>query len=616
MNERANKRQCLDSTPKKKQSKLTNYIQQCPDFQDCLLNWIISTYQPLVAVQHDSFRKMLSTLNVNAPAVGYDKIRSLMTTKYYDSVHFVKKIVQGKHVSLTTDAWTSIAKEGYVTCTLHFIEPKTWTLHHFSLGIFKKDSTSTARDVIHYAEQHMEDFGITYPQLTCIVTDTESTMIAAGRLFKEKSALSGGNTSWHGCIDHKLELVTKLAFKDSPESNGTMTACHAIVTFFNSSSQATAKLKEKTKARLGVALTVKQDVCTRWWSTFSMCERLLRMKNVLTVMYLDGDIRLCLTEEQWVIVKDLTVLLKPFMVAQKLLEGQSYVTISLIPYMIYKIRNGLTAANVAVESSPQVQSLSTMMLEKFREEFGSGEENSVCFDHINEGNRRRIKGIPKLVLMASLLDPRTKSAIGIPVTDRDVVWEYIVADLVELALSIGPLAPIAIDAAQVIAAPPINRNHNNEDNVNHFLQELNDADDTEEYNDEDLQELNEANIENMGDAARNWDRNTVTHLIHTEVSLFRSANGIQLIDTVTGAFNCPLTWWRLHQNDYPYLAKLAMKLLAIPATSAPSERVFSTAGLTIAKDRARLVSERANELVFLHDSLPEIEKYKNIINNT
>lgn len=107
--------------------------------------------------------------------------------------------------------------------------------------------------------------------------------------------------------------------------------------------------------------------------------------------------------------------------------------------------------------------------------------------------------------MAALLDPRTKSAIGIPVTDRDVVWEYMVADLVELALSIGPLAPIAIDAAQVIAAPPINRNHNNEDNVNHFLQELNDVDDTEEYNDEDLQELNEANIDNMGDAARNWD---------------------------------------------------------------------------------------------------------------
>jgi hypothetical protein len=58
-------------------------------------------------------------------------------------------------------------------------------------------------------------------------------------------------------------------------------------------------------------------------------------------MHLEGDIRLSLTEAQWTVVQDLTILLKSFMVAQKLLEGESYVTISLIPYMIYKIRKDL-----------------------------------------------------------------------------------------------------------------------------------------------------------------------------------------------------------------------------------------------------------------------------------
>jgi hypothetical protein len=114
---------------------------------------------------------------------------------------------------------------------MHFIEPLTWTLHSFSLGIFKKDGTSTANDVVHYAEEHMKKFNVSYPQLTCIVTDKEATMIAAGRLFKKKSTEEGGKTSWHGCINHKL------AFKDTPESIGTMAACHGIVNFFNSSSQ-------------------------------------------------------------------------------------------------------------------------------------------------------------------------------------------------------------------------------------------------------------------------------------------------------------------------------------------------------------------------------------------
>jgi hypothetical protein len=37
--------------------------------------------------------------------------------------------------------------------------------------------------------------------------------------------------------------------------------------------------------------------------------------------------------------------------------------------------------------------------------------------------------------------------------------------------------------------------------------------------------------------------------------------------------------------QYPLLANIALRVLAIPATSAPSERVFSTAGITIAKER-------------------------------
>jgi hypothetical protein len=38
-----------------------------------------------------------------------------------------------------------------------------------------------------------------------------------------------------------------------------------------------------------------------------------------------------------------------------------------------------------------------------------------------------------------------------------------------------------------------------------------------------------------------------------------------------------------------------------------------TAGLTIAKDRAQLEASRANELVFLHESVPALNKYNAVI---
>jgi hypothetical protein len=83
----------------------------------------------------------------------------------------------------------------------------------------------------------------------------------------------------------------------------------------------------------------------------------------------------------------------------------------------------------------------------------------------------------------------------------------------------------------------------------------------------------------------------------------------------TGNYNNPLIWWKIHQYDYPYLAKMAIKLLFIPATSALSEGVFTTAGLPIAKDRTQLDSNWTNELVSPLERPPELEKFLKVANN-
>ena len=46
-------------------------------------------------------------------------------------------------------------------------------------------------------------------------------------------------------------------------------------------------------------------------------------------------------------------------------------------------------------------------------------------------------------------------------------------------------------------------------------------------------------------------------------------------------FNNPLDWWRINEKQFPLIAKMAKRYLAIPATSAPSERVWSLSAFVI-----------------------------------
>ena len=61
-----------------------------------------------------------------------------------------------------------------------------------------------------------------------------------------------------------------------------------------------------------------------------------------------------------------------------------------------------------------------------------------------------------------------------------------------------------------------------------------------------------------------------------------------------------LRWWRKHADAYPHCAAVARRFLAIPASSAASERLFSATGRIVDKRRSRLLPERVESLVFLN----------------
>ena len=64
-----------------------------------------------------------------------------------------------------------------------------------------------------------------------------------------------------------------------------------------------------------------------------------------------------------------------------------------------------------------------------------------------------------------------------------------------------------------------------------------------------------------------------------------------------------LKWWQLNEHRFKTLAVLARKYLAVPGTSVPSERLFSTAGFIVDKCRASLHPDTVDCLLFLNKNM-------------
>jgi hAT family C-terminal dimerisation region len=73
---------------------------------------------------------------------------------------------------------------------------------------------------------------------------------------------------------------------------------------------------------------------------------------------------------------------------------------------------------------------------------------------------------------------------------------------------------------------------------------------------------------------------TDEHKISTEVDFYKNLKGLSVM--LPGeVLSDPLQWWQVQEKILPVLSILARRVLCVPATSAPTERVFSVAGLTL-----------------------------------
>ncbi|KAG7168750.1 hypothetical protein Hamer_G026071 [Homarus americanus] len=90
----------------------------------------------------------------------------------------------------------------------------------------------------------------------------------------------------------------------------------------------------------------------------------------------------------------------------------------------------------------------------------------------------------------------------------------------------------------------------------------------------------------------------------TRLNKFESMEAFQLAATLDPRYKLdwygdPLGYCKAKQPEFPVLTRLAAKYLAIPATSAPVERLFSIASKLLRPERCNLRDNRFEQLMMI-----------------
>lgn len=493
---------------------------------------------PIRTVEHSGFRELLKYL---APTYSIPCRRSItarLGAKYDELIQKAISLFESSDidgVGLTADLWTSIATQGFIGVTAHFID-STWEMRSVALASEQMEESHTGVNIAQRLTEIASTFKIVEKVQGFIHDNAANCNVAARELAKQHG--------WNHqpCVGHTLQLSVKEGLTDRPIAQMLATA-RRIVGYFNRSSVAMTKLHKTREQQGQKQLGLVQDCPTRWNSTHAMLERLEKMEMAVTLVLQNepGCGHLKMSGTQWDMAKDLVKILRPLQIATTVLSAQYQPSISCV----FPILHGLKTEHLA-----------------------SREGDSAIVKRLKSAIRTDLvarfpdNGNYILAWLASALDPRFKSLTFLSEDNKTAVWKHLGEEL-----------------KKVTPAP-------------------------DEAADKESAGGNEGEVSAL---AFLLGSNTTTGAANDESSSELQRYRQELCSVDSGP---PLQWWKANCKRFPNLAKVAKKVLAIPATSTPTERLFSTAGLVCHKKRARLLPENVDKLVFLHENRKFLDSVK------
>jgi hypothetical protein len=308
-------------------SKIDSNSEKGQKFHKSIFEMIILDLQPWCVVNDPGFLRHSARFTPNFEIASEKYYRSMLDPAYQKIKSALKDRLEEEEtetVSIGLDAWSRF-HHGYMGMTIHFIT-KDWERVKFCLACSKFDERHTAANIFQRIESTAEDWDITTKIGVCL-RDNAANVKAA---FNEPGCLFESA----GCLNHSLQLVIKKELFELESVETLIDKCRKLCSHASHSNPFYTELYKQQELQMGNKnrLGLKNDVATRWNSTFYMLERILHLKPAIAATLLNlPSSGVEFTREDWNICEKVVQILGIFEEATKLLSGRESCISSCIP---------------------------------------------------------------------------------------------------------------------------------------------------------------------------------------------------------------------------------------------------------------------------------------------
>ena len=450
-------------------------------------------------------------------------------------------------MGFTTDLWTSRAGWTFIYVSDSSLLDKSFKLHRFTPYIKPFPDRHTGVNIALELDNMIESLGLNNDNIALYTVSDNAANMKLGIRLSE-------HLIQYNCDIHTLQLAVEDTFKDVTGMGNVLKTCKTLATFTHQSTVAQDSLEKAAKENNVAFRKLKNPCDTRWDSQYDTMISVQHLKDPIKKLCDENDdwSDKGLDRAGWKLLDGAVKVLKPIKDTVKAFEGEKEPTIHRVLERIY-------------------------------------------FNHY--------------ILNKFISDPiNCNFGIGFARTlKRNIEKRF---PNKEVAVDIRRFANYLAPQFKGVHLVNCNRLESTKDEIEALSNRLEAVVDDEvggESSDEDGHNVELSPTSRLMKKCKQiFDQSNRRN--KTKVRMEMEKN--ELFTLQSKGCNV-LSWWNRHQNILPLLAKIARRVFAIPASSAKSERVFSSGGNVVTAKRNRLAPKKVEALVKIKENSDKIAAFKN-----